>query len=414
MQAVHDNQIQVILCTEMPRLYRRMEELLQLIKMAATTRLIRIETTDGVSYDLSSPEGIHSSIAAVNNSMRESAVLSKRVKRKKAARARQGMPSGGHRAFGYNDKGMEFLEPERTYLYEAGMLYLAGDTVKQIVVDYNARGIVTTEGKPLTIENFQRTLFNKRNVGIRVHNGAEYPAVWPAIFTEEEYAKMDARRRSRAAQWPGRGLGVGRKYLLTGVCYCGTCYAYMIGRRRQIGDGYQRRYVCRAFDNSGQKVGCGKVFRGADPLDLFVTEAVLYRLSSPGIAQALAGPEEEDQTDELVKSYKEAKENLDQMVADYASGFLSRDQFSIAKRVAETTLASTRESLSKYQSRKTPGFPIDPEKIRESWQTMSLETRNAVIRLIVDKVLVKQGHPGSRLYKGYRFSTDHIEIIWSV
>jgi site-specific DNA recombinase len=88
--AIESEQVEVILCTEMPRLYRRLEELLELIKMAERTRLRGIWTTDDIGYDLFTPDGIHAAIGAVNNAMLETARLSKRLKRKKAAQARQG------------------------------------------------------------------------------------------------------------------------------------------------------------------------------------------------------------------------------------------------------------------------------------------------------------------------------------
>lgn len=411
LQAVRDNRVEVILCTEISRLYRRMEELLELINIATLTRLKLIVSTDGTSHNLMTPQGVYEAMGAVGYTILESSRLSERLQRKKAVQAKTGRPSGGHRGFGYNDKGMEFLEPERTYLHEAGMRYIAGDTVKQIVVDYNARGIVTTEGKPLTIENFQRTLFNKRNVGIRVHNGAEYPASWPAIFTAEEYAKMDARRWSRAARWPGRGRGVGRKYLLTGLCFCGRCGAYMVGRRRQIGGGYQRRYVCRAEDNYGQKVGCGGVFRGADPLEAWITEAVLYRFETPEIAVALAEPEDTDKTDELVSAFKEAKDHVEQINTDYGMKLMSRDSWIIANRAAEAALESARAALAKHQSRTAMVLPA-PELMRQTWATASLEWRHDVVKLLVARIDVLPGHPGSATWRGWRFQPDLISVAW--
>src|SRR5487761_1131405 len=43
----------VIVVTEMPRLYRQLEELLDLIKLCESTKLKGIWTTDGEGYDLS-------------------------------------------------------------------------------------------------------------------------------------------------------------------------------------------------------------------------------------------------------------------------------------------------------------------------------------------------------------------------
>ena len=71
--AIEAGQVEVIIVTEMPRLYRKLEEPLELIKMAERTRLRGIWTTDDMGYDLSTPEGVHQAIGAVNNAMLESA-----------------------------------------------------------------------------------------------------------------------------------------------------------------------------------------------------------------------------------------------------------------------------------------------------------------------------------------------------
>src|SRR5262249_20907082 len=145
-----------------------------------------------------------------------------------------------------------------------------GETVRDIVRDYFLRGLRGTAGRPWRVENFQRLLFHRRYVecgahptqtlsdgttkrrcaddctikhGIRVHNGAAFPAIWPAIFTAEEWQRMDAKRKARAQRWPGRGRSVSRQYLLTGMVFCGQCGAYMVGSRRELPSGeLQRRY----------------------------------------------------------------------------------------------------------------------------------------------------------------------------
>jgi hypothetical protein len=100
----------------------------------------------------------------------------------------------------------------------------------------------------------------------RVHNGAEYPAVWPAIFTREEWNRIDARRKARAQRWPGRGRQVG-----SNTTYWPSVLRPMwriYGRfTTQASSGeWQRRYRCKKYDNYGQIVDA-ELFRGADPLE---------------------------------------------------------------------------------------------------------------------------------------------------
>src|SRR5262249_52527868 len=95
MDAVRRGEIEAILVTEIERLYRKLEELIDLIRLAETTPLKRIETTDGAAYYLNTAEGIHAAVSAVNNSILESRKISDRMKRKKKARAAEGVYNGG-------------------------------------------------------------------------------------------------------------------------------------------------------------------------------------------------------------------------------------------------------------------------------------------------------------------------------
>src|SRR6266508_1513285 len=98
--------------TEMPRLYRRIDELLHLLKLAETTQLQRIETTDGQYYDLSSGAGIHAAVIAVSTAALESRRISDRVKRIRKDMAEKGRPHGGSRAYGYDKTGLVVIEHE--------------------------------------------------------------------------------------------------------------------------------------------------------------------------------------------------------------------------------------------------------------------------------------------------------------
>ena len=412
LSAIEAGKIEIIVCTEMPRLYRRLEELLELIKMAERTRLRGIWTTDDVGYDLSTPEGIHAAIGAVNNAMLESAKLSKRQKRKKAAQARQGKPSGGGRPFGFEADGITLKPDEVAYLVEAKDRYLAGDTLRDIVRDFFHRGVLSPYGKPWQIENFQRVLFSKRYLGIRVHNDAEYPALWPAIFTRDEYDRMVVRRDGRRALYPGKGHGISRRYLLTGLLYCGLCGTAMVGSRRRLPNGeWQRRYRCRTYDNYGQRYGCGKIFRGADPLEAWITEAVFIRFDTPEVARLLSDTGEDD-TEDLVRDYQDAKGKLEQMVADYASGFLTREEFAVAKGVAEANFEAARQALSEAQTRKLPQLAGSVTALREAWPTAGLDWRKSVIELLVEKIILLPGHPGAHRWQEWRFQPDFVRIVW--
>jgi DNA invertase Pin-like site-specific DNA recombinase len=404
-----------ILITEMPRLYRRLEELLELIKLAETTNLRRIQTTEGICYDLSTAEGIHAAINAVNNAMLESARNSKRIKRKQKARAKDGKWHGGGRPYGYEEGGIIVRESEAKVVRECAKRFIAGESIRDIVRDLNNRAVPTATGKEWRIENLQRTILKKRYIGVRDYDGQDYPAIWDAILTRDQWDQMEARRLSRASRWP-KNPHKGRKYLLTGFIFCGACGTAMVGSGRSAEPGRPayRRYRCRYMDNHGRVIGCGKVFRAAEPLELLVTEAVWHVFDNPMTAVTLAPKADEAQTRRLVAEYERRKAKLDQLVTDYATDVLSRDQFVLAKGVAEAAVYEAREALAALQTDDALAKVPAHQSIAEAWETAGMDWKRTIIRLVVESITVKPGAGGVTMWQGYRFDPALIEIKWKV
>ena len=298
--AIERGQVEAVLCTEMTRLYRRLEELLELIRLAERSNLKRIETTDGSGYYLHTGEGVHAAVASVNNAVLESRKISDRVKRKHRARAQAGLTNGGQRRYGYERDGMTVRESEAAIIREVVERSINGEVTWRIARDLNDRAVFTTFGKEWRTENLQRLILSKRIIGIREHNGAEYPAQWPAIITAEDQERVRLAWKVRK-QKPGRPRGA-RTYLLTGVVFCDVCKAPMRGNGRATASGkYQRRYRCMYKDSTGKQVGCGQTFRAAEPLELFVSEAVLEVFDTPEVVAALADQDHAGEIERLAR-----------------------------------------------------------------------------------------------------------------
>jgi DNA invertase Pin-like site-specific DNA recombinase len=412
VEDIRNNRVDVVLVTEMPRLYRRMEELLDLIRLAESTSLQRIETTDGVGYHLGTGEGIHAAVAAINNAMLESRKISDRVKRKQRARAQQGLHNGGSRRYGYEWDGMTICEPEAAVIRECIERSINGEMAWRIARDLNERGVPTTYGKKWVTANLQRMLLSPRIIGVRRHLGVDYPAQWPAITTPEVQERIRIVWRSRQ-QTPGRPRGA-RTYLLTGFAYCGRCDQPMRGNGRTLASGaYQRRYRCSPIDIHGESLGCGHMFRAAEPLEQFVSEAVLYRFDSPEIALALAGPGQEGEIAKIVTEIEFCRQKLNDYVDDYASGLLDRTQLARAKARTESELDEHQDRLSSLQ-RLQNASRLPNEPLRDAWNEMELESKREVIQLVVERVIVHPGLPGVKTWESFRLNPEQIEIVWRV
>lgn len=409
LAAVRANEVETIIVTEMTRLYRRLEELLVLIKLAESTRLRKIAVTDGTGYNLGTGEGIFNAVSAVNTAMLESRRISDRIRRKKKATAEAGKWHGGQRPYGYEADGMTIRESEAAVIREVVSRICAGEGMAHLIRDLNDRGIQTANGAQWRLANIWRAVHNKRLIGLREHNGVEYVAQWPAIYSAEEYARLEAYRASRRRGSFGKSRP-GRSYVLTGFTYC-ACGALMYGNATTRAGKTVRRYRCKEYDNKMIKVGCGKVFRSAEPLETFIKDVIFHRLQSRDLAELLAAGDRPD-VGPALEEYQRRKRKVDELVEDYASDLLSRQQFAQAKETAENALEEARQALARVQSQ-LAGLSVPAgQTLEQAWDEHDVVWRHSFVKLLVAKVVIKPGHPGSHLYKDWRFNPGDIEVVW--
>jgi hypothetical protein len=227
----------------------------------------------------------------------------------------------------------------------------------------------------------------------------------------------------------------GRSYLLTGMIFCGRCGgegragAHMIGYgKRDHGDPeVRRRYYCKSIDDRGFQVGCGKVTRLAEPVEALVSEAVLDVLDSSRMAEVLGAAAQNEEMAELVDRYQGHKLKLDDLIADYASGLLNREQLAQAKTIVEDAMEDLRRKMDKLSSgRLLAALPVG-QSVRDAWVAADLEWRRSLVRLVVERVVIYPGRPGPRRWpadddakllervgRQWCFDPRKVEIIWRV
>jgi site-specific DNA recombinase len=445
-------EVECILVTEMTRLNRKLWYSIDLFRLAESTPLRRIATTDGGGYDLSTKQGIHNAIMAAIDAEKESMRLAERIQRKKRKQAKDGEYNGGPRPFGYDyipavREGGKVIEPgrlvpnerEKGIANDAALRLLKGRSIRSVVIELNETGRTRGEGRVWWPTTLRDVLNNPRIAGFRSHNGKLYPASWPAILDPDVWEDLQLALRAE-----GHSKGPARSYLLTGRLFCGNCGepapdgepvnpgAPLVGYAGYDRSGAtRRRYYCLPADNRGMQRGCGKVSRLAEPLDFLVSEAVLYRLEAPGMAELLATAAEGQETAELLERYRTHKLKLDDLVTDYASGLLNREQLAHAKSVVEEAMEQTKAKLDRLAStRAMAAIPVDTS-LREEWKAADVHWRRQLIGLVVDKVIVHPSRPGGhrwpdpngdeweaelakRTDQQWRFDPAAVEIRWKV
>ena len=408
--ALKNDGIEAILVVEMSRLYRRIEELLELIKLAESTSLNHIVATEeGSGYDLSTGIGIHNAVSSVNNAVYESRKMSDRLQRKFRARARSGLAHGGSRPYGYETGGMVIREDEAQVIRQVAARIVQGIPITAIARDLNERGIPSASGKKWGHKSLGQVLTRKRLIGIRTHKGVEYPAAWPPILMLEEWELVQVALRSSY-----RSRTRGRSYLLTGLIECGACGNPLLGdaHPNRTGQEAKRRYGCRKGDNYDGRIGCGKVSRLAEPIELLVSEAVLYRLDSEDLAAALAPKTPVIRP--LLERYQFLQQRLQDLVQDYATGLLNRQQLAQAKNAVETEIEKIQADLTAAQPLQAFSVIQAGETVKDAWEQEGLEWRRNLINLLVEKVIVQPGYPGRSRWRGYVFDPEKIVIRWRV
>jgi site-specific DNA recombinase len=423
LEEVRSNAAEVLIATEVSRVFRRVLEAVQFIELASTTTLRWIETINGKVFDLRTAAGVAELIAEVNKAAFETGVLSERVQRSTRAKAREGKFHGGMRPYGYEKDGATVRLEEARVIREVLASILAGQPPASIVRKLNEAGIPTVTGKKWTQPKLKAILTSPRIVGVRTHLGQEYPAVWPAIVSREDWEQA---RLLLQSNW--RGKKQARSYLLTGFIYCGGCEECMNGGAyykvlKSRGGEPRRTYRCYTTNIWGEKHGCGKVRVMADPVELLVTDFVLKRYSSPQFAEAIKRAYQDSGQDELSAYLDEAQGyrlKIQEVEAAYKAGLPGMDLNTMLrlKLDLEEDLEKVNAKVARHSTGRVLTAIPRGENIRAAWDKADLDQRRALIGLIVKRIVVMPGRPGKKRWhheatdRIFIFDPDRVRIEW--
>jgi site-specific DNA recombinase len=377
---------------------------------------VKLATVSG-EYDLATPSGrLHFRQLGII-ARYESEHRAERLRLKHEQLARAGKLNGsGTRPFGYEQDRLTICETEATLIREAVQRLLAGESVRTVIRDWNARGITTSAGRPWSNSTFVRMIRAPRIAGKRAHHGVVVAdAVWQGIITPSEQEQLLAVLDGNAKAWGS----IVRRYLLTGFLVCGRCGAKLIAQPRMDG---VRSYACAV---GAGRAGCGRTTRLAEPLEAFVRDAVIAALDSPELLVALDAIREEtadDAVDGLLDRLRATETQLEDLGRDYADGLVIKEAFFAAQARLSDRLEAARRQLSQAARRRAVVTIPDggAAAVRAEWDAWGdneseaarlagLERRRALLGLVLDRVVL---HPCVR---GRRdFDPSRVELVWRV
>ena len=325
-----------------------------------------------------------------------------RIRRKYEQIGEEGRPSGGgSRAYGFEPDGLTVRESEAAEIRTCARKALAGHSLREIAIGLNKRQVPSAQGGTWSPQALRRMLLSARIGGMREHRGeVAAEAAWPAIVTPAESAQLramltDERRRTNRSV---------RRYLLARLLRCGKCGQTLVSRPTATGT---RCYVCAKGPGSG---GCGGLSVRAEPLELWVVDAVLYRLDSAEMVEALAGSSEDPDAERLRLELEEAQAQLAELAADWGARAITRQEWLAARRPIEERLQSAQKRLARLsRTSAVSEYLGNADALRERWDGLQLSGQHAVVAAVLDHLVVR---PARRGFNG--FDASRFDPVWRV
>jgi len=392
LEDVAEGRRDAVIAFHTDRLTRRPVELEHFMQVCDTAGLKHFATVTA-DIDLGNDDGLFMARILGAVAAKESARKSARLRSKARQIAEQGKVSGGGiRPFGYADDRITVIESEAEIFRDLATRYLAGESLMSLTNWMQKHDIRSVAGKPWHTSVLRTTLTNPRYAGLRAHHGeivAE--AVWPAIITPAQHHQLVAafaRKKVTGRRTP-------RRYLLSGLLRCGKCGNKLFSSVRKDRKIETRRYVCASGPDHG---GCGKLTVVAPALEEWIAEAVLLRLDSPAMADALAGRAAADERYAAVLAELEAdKAQKDELATMWANKEISSSDWKAAREPIERRIEVAERQISSFAGTSTlDGLIGNGTGLRDAWEGLNLTRQAAIIAAVLDYATILPGTPGAR------------------
>lgn len=399
------------------RLHRRLIELEAFIDLVNAHK-VEIATCTGGDIDLSTSDGRFLARVIGSAARKESEDKSRRTRRKHKELATNGkLSGGGRRPFGYEADRVTIRPDEAAEIRAAAKRILAGESLRGVTHDWRDRGVRTVTGALWSPTTIKRLLCSGRISGQREHLDPDEgkdavrkivgPAVWPAIITPEQTARLRVILDGR-----GRFHGNARSYLLTGFVLCGTC-GIPLQARAAIRKGHRyRRYHC-----AKDRGGCDRVGISAERLEEFIADMALARLDS-GLLTQLMHTEETDADAEALTLVEELEATLAQLARDhYSTKVIGRVEFMAAKEDIEPRLAAAREQVARRRPvHVLDDLPTGDGELEAAWHgdTFTLARKRAILGTVLESVTVGPTTKANNRFDESRVLPPQGEVRWRI
>jgi site-specific DNA recombinase len=388
-----------VLCYHIDRLTRRNRDLDRFLEAVDEGKVRRVRFVTG-NTDLGSGDGLLVARIMAAVAENESATKSRRQKRKNEQKAAMGEPHGGsNRPFGYERDGLTLIESEAVLVRELVARFLAGESLHSLTLWVNGTGMRTVNNNPWKSTSVRALIRSARIAGLRQLRGEVVgPAKWPGIISVRDRERVLQAFETRKVS----GRRALRRYLLSGMLRCGKCGHPLYSAPRKS----SRRYVCQSDADHG---GCGRLTVVAAPVEDLITEAVLQRLDTPALADALAGRRGQDERAAgLSAELAEDRERMDELAALYARKQITAREWMGARSEIESRVRDIERRLSRASGDQALAVLAGTgDQLRRQWPDLSLDRQAAIVRTLLDHAVILPGVHGART-----LDIERVQPVW--
>ena len=383
--------IRAVLAWHVDRLYRSIPDLSELVAVADAND-VAIHTAKAGPVDLTTPSGRLSATMFASISRYEVERSAERLKSAKAQQAREGKFRGGPRPFGYLDGGIELHVDEADRLRAAAEHLLAGGSLMSVTRRWNDEGFTTARGARWTVTALRKVLTRGRNAGLVEQGGVVVgDAKWPPIFDVETLNAIraivaDPRRRT--------AVSYVRVHQGSGIYRCGKCG----GPLKVFKGSGGRDYRCVETPHLSAR---------QDPLDGYVTDLVVARLSRPDAQLLISRPGID------VAALRARREGLqarkDELAALFAAGAVDGSQLSRGSSDLQRDIDSVERELAAARQESPLADAVESADIAAYWTNASADTRSKIIDALMNVTVLPTG--AGNKPKGWTIA-DRVRIEW--
>lgn len=383
--------VNAVLAYAVDRLTRHPIELERLVDVLGSNH-IAVRTVVGGELDLSTEEGLLRARIMGSVARFESGRKSERLRAKAEQMVSSGKrPCGTPRPFGY-DRHYEdgkiasetVNEAEAAAIRDAAARLLAGESMRSIIIEWNARGLRSSMGNLWKSTTFRQMIGSPRLAGLLVHNRQPVQGVtaeWPAILDRETHEQLAALIAARK----GSGWATNNKrFWLTGHVFC-TCGTAMRVHRTTAG---KRQYTCLPKGEGG----CGgRVVSFAD-LDELIRRVVIKRTKDPETFRGLAARQSDTSAESagLVEAIERDERRLAMLQDQLADGEPEEiPEVRAAVRKVRDRIRGNREALARTVGAE-PLIGVDVDDLEERWETLDAGQKAALLRVArIARIVIK-------------------------